>query len=882
MSIVNPNDEKPQIKKKKEVPTKSPPTKDSGNYSSIDRSGKMPIDRSGQEYVERNDEQTAASTSDLNNKNQPGIRIGEGAHVDGSWFVSGEELSDDAQSSERPNNADLFNIPAAGVSPEVDLSASTSDVLTAEQELELQKQMANMPQSSDKEMLRERLYKPELNIYPTSNPSKSKIRTERIAESIAKEDLKELIDKDLIEWKNQGFVKNGHLKDIVDNSTFVCNTPFIQKNSIYIESKNEYSAIYRGLRLDKGKIYLAGLNPSKAIQSEYLSIISDSSTYVVREEGDKSGVSGTVYYHQIAKGKSDQLRKECRQNIVQNHISDYIGEISENPNKNTSLGKDASDRELVLGVKTTASILADLFRSDDSSGPFVFGIFAPWGRGKTTLARLVSANLEKTEYEVVKFNAWQYRGRPMTWVSLYETFVKKVNEQRIDHRIGIILRANISQYGIWPILSALLMVSITLIPLQYKLGYLINLVSFIGMGILLYLFLLLRTVSNPRLRGLKKYLALKSYNEHLGLQAMIGDSLRHLLYGLADPSKNEDSKYEGKKKLTLPTILYWLLIYVLASLLSPYRNVYLFNQLPWDLNIQTNGDVKLVFFQFIVSLCIVFLACVFRHLVSYKAMKLRRILLIVDDLDRCSPDELNEILESIVLMLEDQEIQKRLQVAILVDDSILKHSVQIRFEKIKELNDESNVNVQDLVREHIEKMFIAHFSLSSINKDGAGEIIDGLQKSYHSNEDDSETDEQVIQGNTPQIQVDTNNQIKKTKSLDTKRSYKENENDGFDDTRPNLVKEDSIELEKYEWDIFKKIVRERWNDGISNRGGPRFIRGLLFKYKLARRIYLETGGIATSYETDLCNAVVGATLGKPLETVKDEKIKKIAEQVSFQ
>jgi Cdc6-like AAA superfamily ATPase len=41
------------------------------------------------------------------------------------------------------------------------------------------------------------------------------------------------------------------------------------------------------------------------------------------------------------------------------------------------------------------------------SGPFVLALDSPWGTGKTTVVRMLAAELERQAYECVYFNAWQ-------------------------------------------------------------------------------------------------------------------------------------------------------------------------------------------------------------------------------------------------------------------------------------------------------------------------------------------------------------------------------------------------------------------------------------------------------------------------------------------
>jgi hypothetical protein len=109
----------------------------------------------------------------------------------------------------------------------------------------------------------------------------------------------------------------------------------------------------------------------------------------------------------------------------------------------------------------------------------------------------------------------------------------------------------------------------------------------------------------------------------------------------------------------------------------------------------------------------------------------QRILLIVDDLDRCGPQEIVELIESLKLLLEEGEVQRRVQVLMLIDEDVLSHAVALKFgDLIKEKA--RNMNLEDvratIIREHMEKLFICHLRLPEITS----EEISSLTTSYAS------------------------------------------------------------------------------------------------------------------------------------------------------
>ena len=42
-----------------------------------------------------------------------------------------------------------------------------------------------------------------------------------------------------------------------------------------------------------------------------------------------------------------------------------------------------------------------------TGGPFVLALDSPWGTGKTTLVRMLGAELKRQDYSCIHFNAWQ-------------------------------------------------------------------------------------------------------------------------------------------------------------------------------------------------------------------------------------------------------------------------------------------------------------------------------------------------------------------------------------------------------------------------------------------------------------------------------------------
>jgi len=115
-----------------------------------------------------------------------------------------------------------------------------------------------------------------------------------------------------------------------------------------------------------------------------------------------------------------------------------------------------------------------------------------------------------------------------------------------------------------------------------------------------------------------------------------------------------------------------------------------------------------------------------------------KLLLVIDDLDRCRPDQMLSVIESLRLFLDNPGMKSRLQIAMLVDDRLLGHAllrrakedgIALEPEKDEE-NEEKLANLQKLaatyIREQREKLFLAELALSELSQ----EDLEGIALKY--------------------------------------------------------------------------------------------------------------------------------------------------------
>jgi hypothetical protein len=120
------------------------------------------------------------------------------------------------------------------------------------------------------------------------------------------------------------------------------------------------------------------------------------------------------------------------------------------------------------------------------------------------------------------------------------------------------------------------------------------------------------------------------------------------------------------------------------------------------------------------------LACLgWARVVWTEGRQVERILLVVDDLDRCAPDRMLDVIESIKLLVEEPGTRERLQVIVLVDDQILERAIATRLKPLFEQSTTPDGHVR-AVREHMEKLFLGHLRLGPLTPEEIAELVGGI------------------------------------------------------------------------------------------------------------------------------------------------------------
>lgn len=432
--------------------------------------------------------------------------------------------------------------------------------------------------------------------------------------------------------------------------------------------------------------------------------------------------------------------------------------------------READDTELALSVGEYAKALATILRT--AEGEFTFALFGPWGSGKTTLTRLLKPLLEdpkyfsgktaapqqpfaKRRYDVATHNAWKYRQPPEAWVYLYKSLVERASAgQRPIERLALAARAAHFRYGPWPLVGALLSLALLVIPLTETFQLAAILGSLIGTGAIAHIAAITPKVQSKVRAIFEKNAKLSTGPERLGMLALIGEDVKALLSSWTknppdDPSadgKSEAPSANGQgKSRPVRTILPVVILTVvtigwtcaLCMSPSPHPDGFLVRLIKVIANFIPGGakdagsDASQQAFELATNwiLLMAWVTFAFGMIVGpwiVSAPGPDRVLLIVDDLDRCSPSDMLTVIENMKLLVDDDPVlSNRLQVLMLVDERVLEHAIAKRYqdmivERAGGIAGMSSDNArlvakEEIIAEQNEKLFACHLRFPALN-----------------------------------------------------------------------------------------------------------------------------------------------------------------------
>lgn len=221
----------------------------------------------------------------------------------------------------------------------------------------------------------------------------------------------------------------------------------------------------------------------------------------------------------------------------------------------------------------------------------------------------------------------------------------------------------------------------------------------------------------------------------------------------------------------------------------------------------------------------------------------RRILLFVDDLDRCNEEKIIQIIDALRVMLDDEYLVKKLIIIVAVDELLLERAIQLKYQDFKVEKEKKN-----LVQEYMDKLFIAGIKFPSLNKEEQAIILENYARKGGILE----------QGVTPD-----------TESLESIAAVpSRDETSGFVFPEPDLFREKTIESEFFLLRTELEML-QAYSNNISSNVTPRGLRIYMYRYLLSKNLASTYMTKNTRYLLDdsVCDLLAKAIANRSANTL---------------
>lgn len=223
----------------------------------------------------------------------------------------------------------------------------------------------------------------------------------------------------------------------------------------------------------------------------------------------------------------------------------------------------------------------------------------------------------------------------------------------------------------------------------------------------------------------------------------------------------------------------------------------------------------------------------------------KRILLFVDDIDRCSEDRIMMIIDALRVMLEDEEISRRVIVLAAIDERVLKRAIKSKYHDLlsKDIGKDENTKIlvaQNIVNEYMDKLFLSGISLGLLTEKDRREVLNKYIKGrvYKGKEKDSKN----IQNSKPQ----SGDNKKEFNDYNESKTRSSNEKSQMIPSY-NVMDSADYDLTEEE-EIFLSDLM-----AFNENATPRQIRIFYYRYLLARNILLNRLGLFDVNESQRIN-----------------------------
>jgi len=452
-----------------------------------------------------------------------------------------------------------------------------------------------------------------------------------------------------------------------------------------------------------------------------------------------------------------------------------------------------------LDVRIQSEIFFRLINSiPQSENGLLLGLFGKWGRGKTyfwqNLKTVLSSvpkdatkksgdktsKMERTPtlYEHVEFHAWKYQDTHASWAYLYEVCIKQFYQRPL--RV-LFTKKRISWMWLTSIINRFYL-NIS------RVGYFSLILGIITLiyGIIWYFFLDFQF----------KWDLISSIITFIGLGPLVSALLYYYFY-------SGTAKKLIKQYFSEPS--YQDLLGIQAEIQKELRTL-------------------------------------FGVWIPEKQLTFRRIILFVDDIDRCSEDRIIQVIDSLKVMMDDPYISKRIVVLAAIDETVLMRAIKLKYhamvvQDISLTEEQRKTTLEQLCREYMDKLFLNGFKLGSLSAEDKVDIINSITADRIFFRNDERKGEKFQNAKAP---IKAKNIESETTAIDVgSQQVREFESDKAkpDDGKPNvpdakkfitMLPKEEFEIMDYELEYLLEAVR------LLKNATPRAIRIFYYRYLLAK------------------------------------------------
>lgn len=201
--------------------------------------------------------------------------------------------------------------------------------------------------------------------------------------------------------------------------------------------------------------------------------------------------------------------------------------------------------------------------------------------------------------------------------------------------------------------------------------------------------------------------------------------------------------------------------------------------------------------------------CDCRHIPTYPKKNPRKVVLVVEDVDRCESNKMISVLESLKLILENPKIARHLIVVISIDSDLLIHAIETKFSDVADSN--------KTAIERMNKLFLAGISLPKISKEDIKKYVEAL-------------------GDLCKTKQSSRNRLNGELSGLYPNEEEQESNNGTNSTAKGTVQ---VMEEAESIEIIKEALFDKLKDGLYSRLTPRQIKILFYRMLLANNLFVR-------------------------------------------